>query len=133
VSTRRVIVWLLTGFAAFALVLASLGIYAVVSFGVAQRRREIGIRMALGASAGAVRERILLDTMRLAAPGMFIGLAASWVLARVMRTMLFGVTFWDPVAFAAALAILMSAAALAGYLPARTASRLHPVDALRAG
>jgi hypothetical protein len=80
VSPRRFIVMLLAGFAGFALILASLGIYAVISYSVSRRKQEIGIRIALGASAGDLQGRILLQTLRLAAAGMFLGVTASWAL-----------------------------------------------------
>jgi predicted permease len=132
VSPRRFLVLLLGGFAAFALVLASLGIYAVVSYGVVQRRREIGIRMALGATPGNVQVGVLSRTLRLTAAGLTVGIVASWALARVMQSLLFGVTFTDPATFAAVLVALTAVAALAGYLPARRAAHLEPVEALRA-
>jgi ABC-type antimicrobial peptide transport system permease subunit len=132
VSPRRLVTLLLAGFAAFALVIASLGIYAVVSYDVTQRRREIGIRLALGATPGRVRARVLARTLRLAGVGLSAGLVAAWGLARVLRGLLFGVTAADPAAFGAALGALASVAVLAGYLPARRASRLDPSDALRA-
>lgn len=131
VSPRRLIVLLLTGFAGFALVLAALGIFGVISYGVTQRRREIGIRMALGASSGALQRRILWQTMKLATVGTAIGLVAAYAFARVTQSQLFGVTFSDPVAFAAAMAMLTIAALLAGYLPARRASHVNPVGVLR--
>ena len=131
VSPRRFVVWLLGGFAGFALVLASLGIYAVISYSVSQRTQEIGIRMALGASAEALQRSILLQTLGLAAIGMVVGVVASWVLARTLRGLLFGVTSSDPVTFAGMLVILTGVAALAGYLPARRASRIDPMEALR--
>ena len=132
VSPRRFIVMLLGGFAAFALVLASLGIYAVVSYGVVQRRREIGIRMALGATPSHVQLGVLSRTLRLTAVGLALGIVASWGLARVMQSLLYGVTFTDPTTFAAALVALTAVAALAVYLPARRAAHLKPVEALRA-
>ena len=132
VSPRRFVVLLLGGFAAFALFLASLGIYAVVSYSVSQRTQEIGIRMALGASARTVRAGVLGQTMRLAAVGIAIGAGASWVLAGAVRSLLFGVSASDPATFAAVLVILTLAAAVAGYLPARRASRIDPMVALRA-
>jgi ABC-type antimicrobial peptide transport system permease subunit len=131
VSPRRFVVMLLGGFAAFALILASLGIYAVVSYSVSQRTQEIGIRMALGASARGVRTSILGQTLRLAAIGMAIGIGASWALAGALRSLLFGVNSADPVTFAAMLVILTGVAAIAGYLPARRASRIDPMVALR--
>jgi predicted permease len=132
VSPRRFLVVLLAGFAGFALILASLGIYGVISYSVNQRKQEIGIRMALGASAGDLQKRILMQTLKLAAVGMTLGFMASWVLGRVIHGLLFEVTSSDPVTFAAVLVTLTAVAALAGYLPARRASRMDPVDALRA-
>jgi len=131
VSPRRFVVWLLGGFAGFALVLASLGIYAVISYSVSQRTQEIGIRMALGASAEALQRSILLQTLGLAGIGMVVGVVASWLLARTLSGLLFGVTSSDPVTFAGMLVILTAVAALAGYLPARRASRIDPMEALR--
>jgi ABC-type antimicrobial peptide transport system permease subunit len=131
VSPRRFVVILLGGFAGFALILASLGIYAVISYSVSQRTQEIGIRMALGASAEMLQKSILLQTLGLAASGMAAGIAASWVLARTLSGMLFGVTPSDPLTFAAMVVILAAVAVLAGYLPARRASRIEPMSALR--
>jgi ABC-type antimicrobial peptide transport system permease subunit len=132
VSPRRFVVMLLGGFALFALVLASLGIYGVISYSVNQRTQEIGIRMALGATAGDLQARIIVQTLTLAAIGILVGGAASWALARTLSGLLFGVTPGDPVTFLGMLAILTAVAALAGYLPARRASRIDPMVALRA-
>lgn len=132
VSPRRFMVMLLGGFAAFAVILAALGIYGVISYSVNQRVREIGIRMALGASAAALQGRILTETLTLAAAGIAIGAMASWAAARLLKRFLFGVTSSDPITFAATLAVLTIVAALAGYLPARRASRIDPMAALRA-
>jgi predicted permease len=131
VSPRRFVVMLLGGFAGFALVLASLGIYAVISYSVNQRTQEIGIRMALGASAEMLQRSILLQTLGLAALGVVGGIIASWILARALSGMLFGVTPGDPMTFAAMVVILTAVAALAGYLPARRASKIEPMSALR--
>jgi predicted permease len=131
VSPRRFLVLLLTGFAAFALVLASLGIYGLISYTVNQRTQEIGIRMAIGASAREVQMRILLQTLRLAAIGMAVGAVTSWVLARGARGLLFEVSASDPGTFVLMLVVLMTVAAIAGYLPARRASRIDPMLALR--
>ena len=132
VSPRRFIVLLIAGFAAFALILASLGIYGVISYSVNQRTQEIGIRMALGASAGALQASILMQTMSLAGIGMLAGAAASWLLARALAGLLFEVTASDPLTFFAMLLVLTTVTAIAGYLPARRASRIDPSVALRA-
>jgi ABC-type antimicrobial peptide transport system permease subunit len=132
VSPRRFIVLLLAGFSGFALILASLGIYGVISYSVSQRTQEIGIRMALGASARALQTGILGQTLGLAAIGMALGGVASWILARALSGLLFGVTSTDPVTFAAMLAMITAVAGLAGYVPARRASRIDPMVALRA-
>ena len=131
VSPRRLVVILLGGFAVFALILASLGIYALISYSVSQRTQEIGIRMALGASTRDVQSRIVVQTLRLAAIGMAIGVAASWAIARSLSGLLFGVTATDPVTFVGMLLVLAMVATLAGYLPARRASRIDPLVALR--
>jgi ABC-type antimicrobial peptide transport system permease subunit len=126
------VVLLLGGFALFALVLASLGIYGVISYSVGQRTQEIGIRMALGASAVHLQARILSQTLALAGAGILLGSAASWLLARSLSGMLYGVTSSDPVTFFVMVAVLVTVAAIAGYLPARRASRIDPSMALRA-
>ncbi|MBZ5592863.1 MAG: ABC transporter permease [Acidobacteriia bacterium] len=131
VSPRRFVVLLLGGFALFALVLASLGIYGVISYSVNQRTQEIGIRMALGASAGDLQAGIIVQTLGLAAIGMLVGAAVSWALARALSGLLFGVTAADPVTFLGMLVVLTTVAAIAGYLPARRASRIDPMVALR--
>jgi predicted permease len=131
VSPRRFLVLLLAGFAGFALLLASLGIYAVISYSVNQRVQEIGIRMALGASATHLQSRILLHTLGLAAVGLALGMAASRALTGTLESLLFGVTPGDPVTFIGIGALLIGVAALAGYLPARRASRIDPMVALR--
>jgi ABC-type antimicrobial peptide transport system permease subunit len=130
-SPRRFVVVLLVGFAAFALILASLGIYAVISYSVTQRQLEIGIRMALGASPATVRRLVLRDTLRLAVLGVALGIVGALVLARLVASLLFGVTPTDPLTFAAVVAVLTSVAALAGYLPAARAARIEPMSALR--
>lgn len=132
VSPRRFVVLLLGGFAGFALVLASLGIYGVISYSVNQRTQEIGIRMALGASAGNLQAGILLQTLGLAAAGMAVGTGAAWALARSLRGFLYGVTATDPVTFGGMIVVLGAVALMGGYLPARRASRIDPMVALRA-
>ncbi len=132
VSPRRFLVALLGGFALFALLLASLGIYAVISYGVTQRTQEIGIRMALGASASGLQAGIIGQTLALAAIGMTIGAVASIVLARSLNGLLYGVSASDPLTFLTVPAVLVLVAAIAGFLPARRASRIDPSIALRA-
>ena len=132
VSPRRFVVLLLGGFALFALVLSSLGIYAVVSYSVNQRTQEIGIRMALGASAAQLRGNIVSTSLRLAALGIALGAAASWLLAHALSGLLYGITPGDPLTFLAMALVLAAVAAIAGYLPARRASRIDPATALRA-
>ncbi|HKV38705.1 MAG TPA: FtsX-like permease family protein, partial [Blastocatellia bacterium] len=132
VSPRRFAVTLLSGFAGFALILASLGIYGVVSYSVSQRTQEIGIRMALGASARDLQGRIILQTLRLSAIGISLGVAVSWVLSRSISGLLFGVAPTDPATFLGVLVILSLVAAVAGYVPSRRASRIEPTAALRA-
>jgi predicted permease len=132
VSPRSFLVLLLGGFAVFALVLASLGIYALISYSVSQRTQEIGIRMALGASARDVQARIVAQTLSLAAMGMVLGTIVSWLSVRSAGSLLFGVTPRDPATFAAMLGVLTCVALVAGYLPARRASRVDPMVALRA-
>ena len=131
VSPRRFLVMLLGGFAVFALVLASLGIYAVISYSVSQRVQEIGIRMALGASPGDLQRRILLGTFGLTALGLALGIAASRALSNMLGSLLFGVASSDPVTYAGVGALLLAVAAIAGYIPARRASRIDPMVALR--
>jgi predicted permease len=131
VSPRRFLVLLLAGFAAFALILASLGIYAVISFSVSQRVQEIGIRMALGASATNLQRRIVLRTLGLAALGLALGMAGSRALSSALGSLLFGITTGDPVTFIQVATLLVAVAAIAGYIPARRASRIDPMVALR--
>jgi len=131
VSPRRFLVLLLAGFAAFALILASLGIYAVISFSVSQRVQEIGIRMALGASATDLQRRIVLRTLGLAALGLALGMAGSRVLSSALGSLLFGITTGDPLTFIEVGALLVAVAAIAGYIPAWKASRIDPMVALR--
>lgn len=131
VSPRRLIAMLLGGFAGFALLLASLGIYGVISYSVTQRKKEMGIRMALGASGAALQSGILWQMLRLVGAGLAAGMFVAWGTLQILQGMLFGVTPSDPATFGAALCLLTAVALLAGYLPARRAARLNPVEALR--
>ena len=123
---------LLAVFANLALALAAIGIYGVMSYAVSQRTSEIGIRLALGATTGDVLMMIVRDGLRLAVVGLTIGVLMALALSRTMTTLLYETTGTDPVTFAAVIAVLGAAAMLASYLPARRASRIPPVEALRA-
>jgi len=132
VSPRRFTLTLLGAFAAAALALASLGIYGVVSYSVSRRTQEIGIRMALGASASKIRFGVLTKALSLAAIGLLIGLAGSLALARIITSLLFAVAPTDPMTFGEMTLTLLTIALLAGYLPAMRASHVSPTVALRA-
>jgi predicted permease len=131
VSPRRFFVLLVAAFAVLGVVLASLGIYGVISFSVTRQTQEIGIRMALGASAGRVQAGIIAKTLRLALLGIAIGTVASFAVARGIASLLFGTEPTDPATFAGMILLLGAVALLAGYIPARRASRINPMTALR--
>jgi putative ABC transport system permease protein len=118
-------------FAAAALLLASLGIYGVVSYSVAERRREIGLRMSLGARRLQIQGQVLGQGLVLTAIGLGIGLVAALALGRVLESLLFGVTTTDVLTLVAVTVALAAVSLLAGYLPARRASRVDPAVALR--
>jgi putative ABC transport system permease protein len=132
VARPRFYTSLLVLFAAVALALAATGIFGVMSYAVAQRMREISIRMALGAPSGSVVRMVLGRAMALAATGAVVGLAASFALGRVIQDQLFGVTLLDPYTLAAVVGVLLLSAVIAGVLPARRASNADPAQALRA-
>jgi len=132
IATPRFTAILLGTFAALALLLAGFGLYGVMSYSVAQRSREIGIRMALGAQAADVRSLVVSQAVRLGAAGLVIGIAAALAVTRVLDTLLFGVTASDPLTFAGVSAALIAVLLLAAYLPARRATRVDPIVALRA-
>jgi len=131
VFARRFVVMLVAGFAVFGVVLSALGIYAVISYSVSQRTQEIGIRMALGATADGVRRGILAETGRLALVGLVLGLPLSWMTARAIRGLLYDVGSFDAVTFGAVIVALAVVAACGGYLPARRATRVDPALALK--
>jgi len=131
-SQRRFTMLVLAVFAAAALALAIIGVHGVLSYAVAQRTREIGIRVALGADFARVRRLVLSEGVRLSAMGVGLGLLGALALARVMRTLLYGVGANDPATFAGVAALLGAVALLACWLPARQAARLDPLVALRA-
>jgi putative ABC transport system permease protein len=128
---RRTQTILLTAFGLLAMCLAAIGIYGVVSEAVNQRTREIGVRMALGAEAKDVVRMVMGRSLTLAMAGIAVGLAASLYLTRFLQSLLFGIKTTDALAFAGAAAVLLGVALLAGYLPARRASRIDPAAVLR--
>jgi len=131
VSPRRFFVMLVGAFAGLGLLLASLGIYGVISYSVTRRTQEIGIRMALGASAGRVQMSVISKTLKLAAIGIGVGVVASIMVSNLISSLLFGTAPTDPITFAVMIFLLGVVAAVAGYLPARRASRINPMVALR--
>ncbi len=130
-ADRRFLLLLVGLFAAAALALAALGIYGVVAFSVTRRTQEIGIRMALGAPRSDVLRLMVGEGARLAVLGEAIGIAASFVITRLLSSLLFGVRATDPIAFVGVAVLLSLVALLASYIPARRASRLDPNTALR--
>ena len=119
-------------FALAALSIAACGLYGLMAYAVTQRRREIGVRMALGAQRGDVVSLVLTRAMWIVVSGVAIGLIAAASLTRLLRAFLFDVTPTDPVAFVAVTALLVAIGALAAWLPARRAASIDPVGALRA-
>ena len=123
---------LLTIFGAAALLLAGIGIYGLMAYSAQQRTQEMGIRLALGADRASIRNLVVWHGMRLALAGIALGIGAAFALAHLIASFLFGVKWWDPVAFIAVPIILTLTAMLAVWLPARRASKLNPMEALRA-
>ena len=127
----RIIGMLSSAFAALATLLAAIGLYGVLAYTVAQRTREIGVRMALGANARSVRSLVLKQMARMAAVGVGVGLLAAIALGRAAQSLLFELEGTDPVVMTLSVLTLGSIALLAGYIPARRASRIDPMQALR--
>lgn len=128
---QRVIALLASGFSLLALLLAALGLYGVMSYAVTRRTTEIGLRMALGAMRGDVLKAILGEVVLLVSVGVAIALPVAFACGKLISAMLFGVSATDPASDAFSAAILISVAATAGFLPARRASRVDPMVALR--
>ena len=131
IARARFSALLLAIFAGIALVLSAVGIYGVISYLVAQRGHELGVRMALGAQTRDVVKLVLRNGMTLAAIGVGIGLGGAFALTRVMRTLLFGVTPTDLITFVSVAGLLLFVALLACYIPARRATKVDPLVALR--
>jgi ABC-type antimicrobial peptide transport system permease subunit len=126
------VVLLLGAFAALALLLAGVGLYGVVSYSVGQRTREIGIRVALGATLRSVVRMTMKQGLELASAGLFIGLAAALALTRLLQSLLFETSPHDPLIYGAVAVGLLGVALLACWLPARRAAKIDPMIALRA-
>jgi predicted permease len=131
IAPRRVNTLLITIFGTLALVLAALGVYGVIAYGVAQRTRELGIRIALGAQRNDVISLIAREGIWLALAGIVLGLGGAFALTRVMASLVYGVEVTDPVAFALAPLVLLAIALGAALLPARRATRVNPLEAIR--
>ena len=131
VEDRHQQMTLLTAFAALALLLASLGLYGLLAYAVSQRSREIGLRMALGASASRVVAMVVLRGVALSAAGLVLGLSAAWLLAGAMSKILYGVAATDPGTYGMVALLLCAIAAAAGWIPARRAVRIDPIVVLR--
>jgi predicted permease len=131
VSPRRFFMLLVGAFAALGLILATLGIYGVISYSVTQQTQEIGIRMALGAGAGRIQRQVIVSTLRFAVIGIVIGTLGSIASARLIAALLFATSPWDVRVYAGMIVALVAVAIASGYMPARRASRIDPMTALR--
>jgi putative ABC transport system permease protein len=130
-SRRRFSMVLLSAFSGVALVLAALGIYGVISYGVSQRTHEVGIRMALGAQRSDVLKLVVRQAMIVVLAGVGIGLLASWALTRIMKSLLFNVSVTDPLTFTVIAVLMILIALLASLIPAKRATKVDPLVALR--
>lgn len=131
VAQPRFRTWLLSAFGLVALLLAAAGVYGVVSYSVASRTREFGVRASLGASPGSIAKLVLREGIALAGAGLIVGLCAALVLARFLSSELYGVGAYDPITFTISMAVLLAVALAACYIPARRAMRVDPMVALR--
>ena len=130
-ESERFALTLMEIFSGVSLLLAAIGVYGILSYSVSQRTREFGIRMALGATTGAVRRRVLGQGAILAGFGLLTGLLGAFWLSKLLQSMVFGVSVTDPAIFGLVTLILALVALAAGYVPARRATKVTPMQALR--
>jgi ABC-type antimicrobial peptide transport system permease subunit len=130
-TTERMVANLASVFGILATVLAAIGLYGLMAFNVAGRTREIGIRIALGARSGNVAWQVMKEVLSLVAAGVALALPASWILTRFVRSQLYDIRPNDPLTITAAMFVLVIVAVMAGYIPARRAARVDPIQALR--
>ncbi len=131
VSPRRFFMMLVGAFASLGVLLAALGIYGVISYSVTQKTQEIGVRMALGATAGRVLRDVIFNTLRLATIGLVLGTIVSFASSHLIASLLFGTSPWDMTTYTVMILAIVAVALVSGYLPARRASRVDPLAALR--
>ena len=131
VSPRRFFMMLVSAFASLGVLLASLGIYGVISYSVTQKTQEIGVRMALGASTGRVRRDVISNTLRLTAIGIVTRTIVAIASSHIVASLLFGTSPWDMTTYTLMILAILAVALTSGYLPARRASRVDPLAALR--
>jgi putative ABC transport system permease protein len=130
-ASRDLAVKLIAAFAALALLLAALGLYGLLAYTVLQRRREIGVRMALGAHPRQVSAAVLREGLHLVVSGLALGVASSWLVMRALKTLLFGVAATDACVLAGSALLLLAVGLMASYLPAHRAASIDPMTALR--
>jgi ABC-type antimicrobial peptide transport system permease subunit len=130
-QTERMFGALTAGFGVLALALACVGIYGIMAYSVANRRNEIGIRLALGAQPGQVRGMILRESTWLAIAGSVVGVGAALLLTRLVKSMLYGIQPYDPTTITAGIVVLLAVALAASWIPARRAAGVQPMEALR--
>ena len=131
VAPQRLNMWLLVSFAVLAALLAAVGIYGVLAYSVTERTHEIGVRMALGASSKDVLRMVLVDGAKVTVSGVIAGIVGAFALTRLMSAILFNVSASDPLTFAGISVLIVLVSLLASYIPARKASRVDPMVALR--
>jgi ABC-type antimicrobial peptide transport system permease subunit len=131
VSPRRFFMMLVAAFAGLGLLLATLGIYGVISYSVTRQRPEIGVRMALGATAGRVQRQVLGETLRMTLVGVGLGTMVAFAVARAIASLLFATSPWDLPSYLGVAGALLLVAVISGYIPARRASLINPMEALR--